>query len=73
VQAITARSSGILLGNNLNRAHVDYFYWILAVLSALNFCVYLWVAHGFVYKKVEGEKPQEGRELAFAENLDAKT
>ncbi|KAJ6945278.1 protein NRT1/ PTR FAMILY 5.4-like [Populus alba x Populus x berolinensis] len=73
VQAITARSSGILLGNNLNRAHVDYFYWILAVLSALNFCVYLWVAHGFVYKKVEGEKPQEGRELAFAEHLDAKT
>ncbi|KAL9370070.1 hypothetical protein Peur_041269 [Populus x canadensis] len=73
VQAITARSSGILLGNNLNRAHVDYFYWILAALSALNFCVYLWVAHGFVYKKVEGEKPQEGRELAFAENLDAKT
>ncbi|KAH8522787.1 hypothetical protein H0E87_003431 [Populus deltoides] len=51
VQAITARSSGILLGNNLNRAHVDYFYWILAALSALNFCVYLWVAHGFVYKK----------------------
>ncbi|KAJ7009715.1 protein NRT1/ PTR FAMILY 5.4-like [Populus alba x Populus x berolinensis] len=73
VQAITARSSGILLGNNLNRAHVDYFYWILAALSALNFCVYLWVAHGFVYKKVEGEKPQEGRELAFAEHLDAKT
>ncbi|KAJ6713965.1 PROTEIN NRT1/ PTR FAMILY 5.4 [Salix viminalis] len=63
VQAITSGSGGILLGNNLNRSHVDYFYWILAALSALNFCVYLWVANGFVYKKVEGEKPQEGREL----------
>ncbi|KAJ6702459.1 PROTEIN NRT1/ PTR FAMILY 5.4 [Salix koriyanagi] len=63
VQATTSGSGGILLGNNLNRAHVDYFYWILAALSALNFCVYLWVANGFVYKKVEGEKPQEGREL----------
>ncbi|KAJ6392890.1 hypothetical protein OIU77_022382 [Salix suchowensis] len=63
VQATTSGSGGILLGNNLNRAHVDYFYWILAALSALNFCVYLWVANGFVYKKVEGERPQEGREL----------
>ncbi|KAJ6346757.1 hypothetical protein OIU76_003438 [Salix suchowensis] len=63
VQAITARSSGILLGDNLNRAHVDYFYWVLAVLSALNFCVYLWIASGFVYKKVEGEEPQQGKGL----------
>ncbi|CAK7336526.1 unnamed protein product [Dovyalis caffra] len=73
VQAITARSSGILLGDNLNRAHVDYFYWILAALSAANFCVYLWVAHGFVYKKVEGEEQQEGKELEFAEQVDANT
>ncbi|XP_034921630.1 protein NRT1/ PTR FAMILY 5.4 [Populus alba] len=56
VQAITARSTGILLGDNLNRAHVDYFYWVMAALSALNFCVYLWIASGFVYKKVEGEE-----------------
>jgi peptide/histidine transporter 3/4 len=56
VQAITARSIGILLGDNLNRAHVDYFYWVMAALSALNFCVYLWIASGFVYKKVEGEE-----------------
>ena len=52
VVAITSRAGGKWLGNNLNRAHLDYFYWVLAGLSALNLCVYIWIAQGFVYKKV---------------------
>ncbi|KAM7512414.1 hypothetical protein LguiB_011289 [Lonicera macranthoides] len=40
-------------GNNLNRDHLDYFYWVLAGLSGLGLCVYVWFARGFVYKKVD--------------------
>ncbi|KAK0591594.1 hypothetical protein LWI29_004604 [Acer saccharum] len=51
VQVITAKNGYIWLGDNLNRAYLDRFYWLLAGLSAVNFCVYLWIANGFVYKK----------------------
>ncbi|KAK4285367.1 hypothetical protein QN277_002074 [Acacia crassicarpa] len=40
-----------LAGNNLNRAHLDCFYWVLAALSAVNLCIYILVARNFVYKK----------------------
>ncbi|XP_028770008.1 protein NRT1/ PTR FAMILY 5.4-like [Neltuma alba] len=40
-----------LAGSNLNRAHLDSFYWVLAGLSAVNFCIYILVAKNFVYKK----------------------
>lgn len=40
--------------NNLNRGHLDYFYWLLAALSIINFFVYLWIAKWYTYKKVTG-------------------
>ncbi|CAN6471393.1 unnamed protein product [Victoria cruziana] len=40
--------------NNLNRGHLDYFFWLLAVLSILNFLVYLWIARWYKYKKTAG-------------------
>jgi peptide/histidine transporter 3/4 len=51
VVEITSRDGRKWLGDNLNRAHLDYFYWVLAVLSAMNLCVYLCIAKSFVYKK----------------------
>ncbi|XP_050231073.1 protein NRT1/ PTR FAMILY 5.4 [Mercurialis annua] len=60
VQAITSRwGHNVWLGDNVNRAHLDYFYWVLAVLSGLNLCVYVWIANGFVYKKVDGDEDRE--------------
>ncbi|KAE8038394.1 hypothetical protein FH972_010913 [Carpinus fangiana] len=56
VQAISSSCGEEWLGDNLNRAHLDYFYWVLASLSALNLCVYVWIAKRFVYKKVEGDE-----------------
>lgn len=38
--------------NNLNRGHLDYFFWTLAVLSVLNFGFYLACAHWYQYKRV---------------------
>nr|GMD06799.1 protein NRT1/ PTR FAMILY 8.1-like [Ipomoea batatas]GMD44984.1 protein NRT1/ PTR FAMILY 8.1-like [Ipomoea batatas] len=37
--------------DNLNRGHLDYFYGLLAVLSAVNFIFYLWIAKLYTYKK----------------------
>ncbi|XP_024446873.2 protein NRT1/ PTR FAMILY 5.10 isoform X1 [Populus trichocarpa] len=37
--------------NNLNRAHLDYFYWLLAGLSALGFSAYLYFARSYVYNR----------------------
>ncbi|XP_050882334.1 protein NRT1/ PTR FAMILY 5.4 isoform X2 [Lathyrus oleraceus] len=51
VVEVTSKVGGKWLGSELNKAHLNYFYWVLALLSALNLCVYLWVAKGFVYKK----------------------
>lgn len=37
--------------DNLNRGHLDYFYWLLAILSLVNFIVYLLIAKWYTYKK----------------------
>ncbi|CAN8237576.1 unnamed protein product [Cochlearia groenlandica] len=42
------------IADNLNRGHLDYFYWLLAILSFLNFLVYLWIAKWYTYKKATG-------------------
>jgi peptide/histidine transporter 3/4 len=60
VQAISSRGGEKWLGNNLNRAHLDYFYWVLARMSAFSLCVYVWNARCFVYKKIEGQVLQQG-------------
>ncbi|GER37821.1 major facilitator superfamily protein [Striga asiatica] len=37
--------------NNLNRAHLDYFYWLLAGLSAAAFAAYLYFAKSYIYNR----------------------
>ncbi|KAJ8560194.1 hypothetical protein K7X08_004252 [Anisodus acutangulus] len=36
--------------DNLNRAHLDYFYWVLAVLSTIAFIAYLCFSRSYIYK-----------------------
>lgn len=52
VQGVSKRAGGEWLGDNINRANLEYFYWVLAAMSAVNFCVYVVVARRFVYKKI---------------------
>ncbi|GAV75265.1 PTR2 domain-containing protein [Cephalotus follicularis] len=65
VQTISSKEGNKWLGDNLNRAHLDYFYWVLAGLSALNLCVYIWIAKGFVYKKIEGDESKKEMDLGI--------
>ncbi|KAK9126239.1 hypothetical protein Scep_015085 [Stephania cephalantha] len=40
--------------DNLNRGHLHYFFFLLAVLSILNFLIYILVAQWYTYKKAVG-------------------
>ncbi|VVA95002.1 unnamed protein product [Arabis nemorensis] len=37
--------------NDLNKAHLDYFYWLLACLSSIGLASYLWFAKSYVYNR----------------------
>ncbi|CAA7052408.1 unnamed protein product [Microthlaspi erraticum] len=37
--------------NDLNKAHLDYFYWLLACLSTISLASYLWFAKSYVYNR----------------------
>lgn len=36
--------------DDLNRAHLDYFYWILAAFAALEVVVFVYIAKRYIYK-----------------------
>ncbi|KAB1201213.1 Protein NRT1/ PTR FAMILY 5.4 [Morella rubra] len=63
VQEISSRCGEEWLGDNLNGAHLDYYYWLLAGLSALSFCVYVWIAKSFEYKNVQRDDVPAEEEL----------
>jgi peptide/histidine transporter 3/4 len=52
--------------NDINKCRVDKYYWTLAALSAINFCIYLVVAHWYTYKKVQvHEDDAESRKVVL--------
>ncbi|XP_057497690.1 protein NRT1/ PTR FAMILY 8.1-like [Actinidia eriantha] len=58
VTKVTTRGDDELgwIPDNLNRGHLDYFYWLLAILSVVNFIVYLWISKWYTYKKATGSR-----------------
>ena len=44
------------IGNNLNRSHLDYFYWLLTGISAVNCLIYVMCAKRYTYKSVSGSR-----------------
>lgn len=39
--------------NNLNRAHLDYFYWILSALSVVELIMYMYYTRFYIYSRHE--------------------
>lgn len=37
--------------DNLNKAHIDYFYWLLSGLSAVELAAYVYFARSYVYRR----------------------
>ncbi|KAJ9166176.1 hypothetical protein P3X46_020960 [Hevea brasiliensis] len=62
VEIVNKASGGWLASNNLNRDKLNYFYWLLAVLSVVNFVFYLVCASWYKYKKVEVKKVESSGE-----------
>ena len=50
---ITSHNGKSWIVDNLNRCRLDYFYWLLGGLSALNLCFFMALAHWYKYKKIE--------------------
>lgn len=44
------KSGGWLAGNNINRNHLNLFFWLLSALSMVNFFVYLFVSRRYNYR-----------------------
>ncbi|CAN4118220.1 unnamed protein product [Withania somnifera] len=53
VDHITEKSGKSWFGKDLNSSRLDYFYWLLAIITAVNLCVYVFVASRYSYKNVE--------------------
>ncbi|KAL1533843.1 protein NRT1/ PTR FAMILY 5.10-like isoform X1 [Salvia divinorum] len=52
LEAITTRAGhGSWFDNNINRAHVDYFYWLLAGIGAIVMLAYAFIAKSYVYRE----------------------
>eukprot|EP00253_Pinus_taeda_P011142 PITA_11142 len=53
-EKLSCRSQGSCwFAENLNKAHLDYFYWLLASLSAVNLCIYMVLASCYKYKNAQ--------------------
>lgn len=60
VAHITTRNGKLgWIPDNLNRGHLDYFFWLLGVLSIVNFLVYLLIANWYTYKKTTEDTPSQ--------------
>ncbi|XP_061336430.1 protein NRT1/ PTR FAMILY 5.6-like [Gastrolobium bilobum] len=53
VDNVTGHNGKSWIGKDTNSSRLDRFYWMLAVINALNLCVYLFLAKRYTYKTVQ--------------------
>jgi len=53
VDHVTEKNGKSWIGKDINTSRLDRFYWILAIINALNLCAYLFLAKRYTYKSVQ--------------------
>mmetsp|Transcript_10801 Transcript_10801/g.27734 ORF Transcript_10801/g.27734 Transcript_10801/m.27734 type:complete len:367 (-) Transcript_10801:80-1180(-) len=54
------KAGGEWIPTDLNKGHLDYFFFCIAILNALNFFYFLWEACKFKYKHIRHGSQQDG-------------
>lgn len=65
-------SGGWLAGNNINRNHLNLFYWLLSAMSLLNFCIYVFVSRRYKYRQASNESTTGSRLHELQLSVDSK-
>ncbi|KAG8038803.1 hypothetical protein GUJ93_ZPchr0643g7039 [Zizania palustris] len=60
IDRTTAKRGGSWFSNNLNRAHLDYFYWLLAGLCVVELVAFLFFSRVYAYKRKPGDAQVNG-------------
>jgi peptide/histidine transporter 3/4 len=63
IDKATAKSGTSWFSNNLNRAHLDYFYWLLTGLCAVELVAFVFFARVYVYKRKGGDGDGDGDDV----------
>lgn len=66
IDMVSSKNGESWFSNNLNRAHIDYFYWLLAVLGVLELLLFLCFATCYHYKKGSNYEQQIHNEFKIA-------
>jgi len=65
VTSITSRGGGQpWIVSNINQSRLDKYYWMLTVLSALNFVAFFYVSLGYTYKTTELRRHEDREHIA---------
>ncbi|XP_020207189.1 protein NRT1/ PTR FAMILY 5.7 isoform X2 [Cajanus cajan] len=53
VDHVTGKNGKSWIGKDINSSRLDKFYWMLAVINALDFCAFLFLAKRYTYKTTQ--------------------
>ncbi|KHN17877.1 Putative peptide/nitrate transporter [Glycine soja] len=53
VNHVTGKNGKSWIGKDINSSRLDRFYWMLAVINALDLCAFLFLASSYTYKTVQ--------------------
>ncbi|XP_015055834.1 protein NRT1/ PTR FAMILY 5.6-like [Solanum pennellii] len=71
VDHVTEKSGKSWFGKDPNSSRLDYFYWLLAIITAVNLCVYVIVARNYSYKNVRSKATMSVADCDDRDNREA--